>query len=386
MNERKVDKSEERAGLKVLFLSRSLNYGGAERQLVTLARGLQEKKHSVSVVSFYSGGPLEKDLHEAGVTVTSLNKRGRWDVFLFLWRLVHLVQREKPDILHGYLSVPNLLTILLKPLFPSTRMVWGVRASNMDLSKYDWLARFVFRLECVFSRFANLIIVNSNAGKDYHRKHGFPEDKMVVIPNGIDTDYFKPDKTGRARKRAEWAINETEKVIGLVARLDPMKDHATFLRAATILAQERDDVCFVCVGGGPESYMSAMKMLSSQLGLDRRMIWVDASNDMPAVYNALDIAVSSSSSEGFPNVVGEAMACGVPCVVTGVGDSAWIVGSTGEIVDPGSTEKLELSIERMLENVCARRALKEACRQRVIDHFSLDRLVVSTETVLQGLL
>lgn len=366
--------------MKTIFLIRSLNYGGAERQIVALAKGLQERGHSVLVAVFYSGGPLEKDLRDSGVPVNMLGKHGRWDVFPFLWRLISLVRHEKPDILHGYLPVPDLLTVLFKPLFPRIRMVWGVRASNVDLSRYDLLSRVVFRLECFFSRFAGLIIVNSNAGRDYHLKHGFPEGKMVVVPNGIDTERFVHDPEARKKMRNEWGIADNEKLIGIVARLDPMKDHQTFLKAASLLAKGRDDVRFICVGDGPATYKSELKRLSRELGLEKKLIWAGAYRDMPAVYNAIDIVTSSSYGEGFPNVIGEAMACGVPCVATDVGDSALIVGDAGVVVPPKNPERLASGIRALLDRACADSG--EKARRRIIEHFSLNSMVQKTEAIL----
>lgn len=369
---------------KILFLTRSLNYGGAERQLVALAKGLHERRHKVEVAVFYHGGPLERDLQEAGVPVISLGKRKRWDVFPFLWRLICLVYREKPDILHGYLFEANLLTILLKPMFPRVRMIWGVRASNVDLSQYDWLARLLFRVACFFSRFADTIIVNSNAGKEYHQKRGFPEKKMVVIPNGIDTEIFKPDAGSGTRIRTEWGIKEDEKVIGLVARLDPMKDHPTFLEAAAILVKERKDVRFVCVGDGPDLYKSRLRELSCKYGLETKLIWTGTRSDMPFVYNTLDIATSSSSyGEGFPNVIGEAMACGVPCVVTDVGDSGWIVGDTGIVLAPKSPGSIVMGWNSLLSlDLTKMMSLKEKVRRRVIENMSVQKMVYNTEQLL----
>lgn len=371
---------------KILFLIRSLNYGGAQRQLVTLVKGLHERGHQVVVAAFYQDGPLEQDLHEAGVPVIILDKRKRWDVFPFLWRLICLVHREKPDILHGYLFEANLLTTLLKPMFPRIRMIWGVRASNMDLSQYDWLSRLLFRVACFFSRFADIIIVNSNAGRDYHQRHGFPNSKMVVIPNGIDTEIFKPDAEARIRIRAEWGIKENEILIGLVARLDPMKDHPVFLRAAAILAKDRGDVRFVCIGDGPEPYKTELKRLSDQLGLENKLLWAGLRSDMSSVYSALDIATSSSSyGEGFPNVIGEAMACGVPCVVTDVGDSAWITGNAGIVAPPKNPELFAQALVRMLDKISdsCDFTLRELCRRRIVENFSVSHLITATLNSIQ---
>ena len=152
---------------------------------------------------------------------------------------------------------------------------------------------------------------------------------MAVIPNGIDTSRFREMPGSGARLRALWGVRDDQILIGLVGRLDYMKDHPTFLRAAAKLTHHNDSVRFVCVGGGPISYAAQLKDLSSELGLHDRIVWAGDQDDMPSVYSALDLLVSSSSGEGFSNVIGEAMACGVPCVVTDVGDSALIVGETG---------------------------------------------------------
>jgi glycosyltransferase involved in cell wall biosynthesis len=366
---------------KVAFLIRSLHYGGAERQLVTLAKALAEEGFNLTVLFFYPGGTLEKDLKDSGVQLISLEKGGRWDIFGFFGRLVSHLKQIKPDILHGYLGVSNLLTLCLKPFFPSTQMVWGVRASNVDLSRYDWLSRLTFQLECLLSRFADLIIVNSHAGRAYHLAHGFPAQKMVVIPNGIDTERFKPDLEARVRVRAEWGIPTQKILIGLVGRLDPMKDHPTFLRAVGLLYQQRQDVNFVCVGTGAENYAQELYQLTRELNISDQVIWTGARADMPAVYNALDIAVSSSYGEGFPNVIGESMACGVPCVVTDVGDSAWIVGDTGLVVPPKNPELLKSAIAQLIDRIQTDGYDSERNRQRVIEQFSVLQLVAQTKAV-----
>lgn len=370
--------------MNITFLIRSLDYGGAEWQLVVLAKGLHGRGHNVVVLVFYANGTLEKELYDAGVTVRVLDKKGRWDVAGFLWRLFRVVAQDKPDIIHGYLGIPNILTVLLKPIFPGIRMVWGVRASNMDLKRYDWLSRLSYRLECMLSRFADLIITNSHAGFDYAAKNGFPKSKMLVIPNGIDTDRFRPDPSAGRLLRMEWGIADDEKLIGLVGRLDPMKDHSTFLRAAALLRNERKDVRFVCVGDGASGYREKLQALGRELGLEDCLIWAGARGDMLAVYNALDIASSSSYGEGFPNVIGEAMACGVPCVVTDIGDSAHIVGDAGIVVPPKDPAALAAGLKLALCRWSTRESFPG--RERIVSFFSVRLLVQTTEKVLSRLL
>ncbi|MBD2577198.1 glycosyltransferase [Oscillatoria sp. FACHB-1406] len=371
---------------KLVFLLRSLNIGGAERQLINLAKSLPLNDFDVTVVEFYSGGELEQEIIESEVKLVSLNKLGRWDVVGFFYRLFQCLKQIKPDILHGYLGVPNICTACLKPLFISTRIVWGVRASNVDFNHYNWLSDLVFKLECLLSRYADLIIVNSNAGHKYHRKHGFPKEKMTVIPNGIDTEKFKPDRIARQRIRAEWGLTNEITLIGLVGRLDPMKDHPNFLKAAALLLQSRSDVKFVCVGSGEDNYTKELYHLASTLNIEQQVIWAGKREDMVAVYNAIDILASSSScGEGFPNVIGEAMACGVPCIVTDVGDSAWIVGDTGIVVPAKNPESLKIAMEKLIGSDRNNIYKQEEIRQRIIENFSLLNLVTKTKSVLLNL-
>ncbi|QSJ20071.1 glycosyltransferase [Nostoc sp. UHCC 0702] len=365
---------------KLAFIIRSLKYGGAETQLVNLAKGLEQQGFDVSVFYFYPNGSLVKDLQESKISTICLEKQGRWHIFSFFWHLVRHLKQIHPDILHGYLGVPNLLTILLKPFFPSTRMIWGIRNSHHAPNQFGWLGNVVFQLECLFSHFTDLIVVNSHAGKAYCLTHGFPADKMIVISNGIDTEKFQPDREARAKVRTEWGISENTILIGLVGRLDPRKDHPTFIKAAALLYKQRQNVHFVCVGSGSESYTRELHDLANELGISEKVIWAGAHTDMPAIYNSLDIAVSSSYTEGFPNVIGEAMACGVPCVVTDVGDSAWIVGDRSMVVPPRNPEALKTAIQQLIEKLETNSCNSVHIRHRIVEQFSIHQLVVKTKT------
>ncbi len=366
---------------RLTFLIRSLENGGAEKQLITLVKNLDQKKFDLSLICFYGGGVLEKEIEKnSHIRLISLEKKGRWDLVKFWYRLFFYITEIQPDILYGYLGASHLMTILLKIFNPSTLMVWGVRSSYVDFSRYDWLESFIFKLQCFFSRFADLIIVNSYAGRDYHVGHGFPNSKMIVVPNGIDTDRYQPKPDLRAKVRSEWGVARETFLIGRIGRLDPMKDYPTFLKAAALFYKQRKDARFVCVGSGTDNYLDELLQLAKQLGIAEQVIWAGSRSDMPAVYSALDIACSSSYGEGFPNVIGEAMACGVPCVVTNVGDSAWIVGDTGIIVTPQDPEALASALLS-----CGERNLDEMgqkARIRIVENFSVDQLVKQTTEVL----
>ena len=368
--------------MRILFLLRSLDYGGAERQLSLLAPGLARRGHEVGVAVFYAGGPLGRPLEDAGVRVVDLEKRGRWSMGRFVPRLIRLVRGFAPEILHGYLPVPNILCAVLKPLLPrSARVVFGIRASNMDLSRYDRLSALSYRLETVMARLADLVICNSAAGLATAVDRGIPEARCRVIPNGVDTGHFRPDPDARRELRAEWRIDEGERLVGLVGRLDPMKGHEMFLEAAARLAGRRGDVRFLCVGGGPGDLRRALEARAARSGIGGRVIRAEARDAVARVYNALDLLVSASIyGEGFPNVLAEAMACGTPVVATDVGDSAKVVGDPGRIVPPSDPETLALAMQAALDDP------PEGRRRHIENLFGSGTMVETTERVLGALI
>ncbi len=373
--------------MKVMFLIPALEVGGAEQQLVELVKHLDKTLFAVTLVTLAEGGALRPEVERlAGVNIFSLQKKRRWDLLRALLRLVRLARETHPHVMHGYMNYASELCLFAGRLV-STKVVWSLRATNMDYARYGWGLRWTFQMGAWLSRFPDLIIVNSYAGKEYHTAHGYDSARMIVIPNGIDTERFCPNPQAGQHIRVEWGIAKHEIVFGLVGRLDVMKDHPSFLRAAAELARERSDVRFVCVGTGPESYAAELRRMGEMLGLGNRLIWTGAQYDMPAVYNALNVLTSSSYGEGFPNVIGEAMACGVPCVVTDVGDSARIVGETGIVVPPRDVDALTQAWRRWLTFTDTERLARGVqARARIVREFGLPIMVTKTEAALQGLL
>ncbi len=369
--------------IHLAFLLRSLWSGGAERQFLELVKRLDRRKFRITVLLFYTQGELLAELNALGdVEVLSLGKRSRWDLWGFTRSLVAQIRARQTDVLYSFLDVPNNFAAVAGKL-AGVKVVWGVRSSHMDFSRYDWTAGMVYRVEIFLSRFADCIVVNSQSGAEYHRRNGFRGEKMTVVPNGIDTENYRPDAAARKQLRLEWGIAGDEWLVGLVARLDPMKDHPTFLRAAARLCERNPNVRFVCVGDGPAEYLQELQALSESLGLGEKVIWAGGWDDMTAVYNALDVLVSSSYGEGFSNVIGEAMACGLPCVVTDVGDSARIVGDTGLVVTPRDPAALADAMMQMLvQSPRERRALGVRARERIVAYFSMERMVRATEALL----
>lgn len=371
---------------KIVFIIRDLNYGGAQRQLVTLACGLDRREFDVTVVHFYSG-PLEGTLRHAGVRSVCVRKTRRWNLIGFFVRLAGCIRGLQPDLLHGYLTESNLMTVLLKPFCPRARIVWGVRDSQTDAPLWGVLAGWSFRLARLLSRFADRIIANSRSGRDYYAGLGYPAGRIAVIPNGIDTDRFRPDPAARESARHELGAAPEDFLFGIAGRLNPMKDHATFLRAAARAAAAVPAARFICLGDGPPAYVAGLRRLAGSLGVEPRVIWRSSRHDMEAFYNALDVLVSSSAfGEGFSNVIGEAMACGTSCVATDVGDARWIMGDAGFAVPVGDDDALAKAMVRVAQLPPAELLrLKQRARNRMVDQFTVAQLVARTRELLLDL-
>jgi glycosyltransferase involved in cell wall biosynthesis len=368
----------------IAFLIRSLNTGGAERQLVMLATGLRKRGVRVVVVTFYEGGTMAAHLEGTGVHVYHLGKRGRWDVIRFAARLVRVIRVERPAVLYCFLTTANVLGALLRPILRVPRVVLGVRASRLDYSRYGWFQAMEARVAALASRCADVIVCNSQAGKQHCIQEGYSDRDLVVIPNGIDTEQFSFDPGGRKRLRWAWGIGDDEPLVGIVARLDPMKDHPTFLRAAADLLAGGTHARFVCVGPASGTCADTLRALASSLGLDQHLIWTGEIGDLRGVYSSIDVLCSSSSmGEGFSNVIGEAMACERVCVVTDVGDARQIVGDTGRIVAISDSRALASAFRDIVRMpVDERMSLGAKARRRVQSCFSVDRLIDRTQALL----
>lgn len=370
--------------MRILFLARALSFGGAERQLALLARGLAARGHAVTLAAMYPGGPLEAQLEGSGVLLRDLGKRRRWEALGVLARLRALLDATRPEVVHGYLTVPNLLAAAAGALRPGTKVVFGLRASDMDMGRYGWLPRATHALEGRLAGRAHLAITNSEAGRRVALARGFPAARLAVVPNGIDLGLFRPDAGARAAARTAWGMPEGVPVIGHVGRIDPMKDHATFLAALARLAASGSPARAVIVAAGEEAARAGLAAQAEALGLAGRVRVLPASRELVPAYNGFDLLCSSSAwGEGFSNVVAEAMACGTPAVVTATGDAPGIVGEPSRVVPPGDPAALAEALGAALALPAP--PSRSAVRERIAP-YSTEALAARTEALLAGLL
>jgi glycosyltransferase involved in cell wall biosynthesis len=372
--------------MKVLFFIRDLAVGGSQRQLAVLAAGLARRGHDVAVAVLYAGGALEALLEGSGARCLSIGKSSRWHALAPLARLRRLFLSERPDLVYAFLPTQTTLATLLLPLRLKSKLVFGLRAGGVQLDQYDALNALTYRAEAWLSRRADLAIANARAVRADAIRRGFAADRIAVIMNGIDTDAMRMDADAGRTMRQAWGLSADHLVIGCAARLDPMKDHANLLQAAASFARENSDARFVCVGDGPAGYRLRLASFADSLGLADRVLWVGRIDDMKAAYNAFDIAtLSSAFGEGFPNTVGEAMACGVPVAATDVGDVRAIIGDLGEVVVPKNPELLCAAWRRLRQRLVREPGLRKEGREGIVANYGLDTMVRRTEDILSQL-
>jgi glycosyltransferase involved in cell wall biosynthesis len=266
-------------------------------------------------------------------------------------------------------------TLAAATLLRRVPVIWGIH-SSLDLKADKKLTAAVILMGALLSAWPKRIVYVSRASANQHEAIGYRSDRRLVIPNGFDCEAFRPDTEARANVRAELGLAEEALLIGLIARYHPQKDHVNFLTAASLLIEQGFNAHFLLIGTGVDISNKELSTQIVTLGLQGWVHLLGERRDIPRLNAALDIASTSSSGEAFPTVIGEAMACGVPCVVTDVGDSSLIVGETGRVISPRDPVALSAAWRDMLRmGGKARTALGERARARIVTNFSLDKVV-----------
>jgi glycosyltransferase involved in cell wall biosynthesis len=368
--------------VRITHVITGLQRGGAEMMLYRLLDRSDRRRFQHVVVSLTDEGALGRAIRDLGVPVRTLGMRRGIPDIRAVWRLARLMRQERPAVVQTWLYHADLVGLLAGKLAGVQVTVWNVRCSDVDMRRYPWYSRITRRLLSTLSALPAAVIVNSERGRLVHERIGYRPRRWVTIPNGVDLVRFRPDPDARVRLRKELGLPLSARLIGMVARYDPMKDHATFLRAAAELLRNgaaggQADVHFVLVGRGVTWENPGLQALANSLGLRAHLHLLGERDDVERLLPGLDLAsLSSAFGEGWPNVVGEAMACGVPCVVTDVGDAGTIVGETGRVVPPADPEALARAWAELLAfPEEQRRALGSAARERIAACFSLEQVV-----------
>ncbi|OHB73513.1 MAG: hypothetical protein A2W17_09145 [Planctomycetes bacterium RBG_16_41_13] len=375
--------------IKIVFIITGLNQGGAEAMLYKLLSSIDKEKFAPVVITLLDGGIYKSKIENLGVPVySSCMKRGRFSIIGFCL-LVKLLRNLKPDLLQGWMYHGNLIAQLSSVfLKKKISVLWNIRGTHTNLSEEKFTSAVTMWLGARLSSLPVYIINNSQASALSHeQKLNYRTGKWIIIPNGFDTSLFVPSDENRLKFRSDLGLPKDAFLIGLVARYHPMKDHTNFLYAAVDILKTHPNIHFILVGTDVEPSNTELMEKINTFGLGKSFHVLGNRDDIPYLTSALDIASSSSYGEGFPNVVGEAMSCGVSCVVTKVGDADWIVGDTGIVVPPRDPVSLANGWRKLIElGQDKRLALGMMARQRIIKKFSLDDVVKKYEMLYKEII
>ena len=369
--------------LSVCLLISSLEFGGAERQVVEMVRTFDRRRVHPIICSLSSETPLAETLPNGGEDLHVVERRARFDVTA-VFRVASLLRRYKVDVVHAFLFDAEIVARLAAPLA-------GVRVVISSERNTDHIRSLLNRVALKLTRpLFDVMVANSNAGKRFNiQAEGLDASRIEVVHNGVDTERFYPNRQAGLAFRSRLGIPPDAAVVGMVASYKRQKGHDNFLQMASLVRQSVPGAVFLIVGGpagdrdeGPQ-YQNEVRSLSTSLDLDAHCVFLGNQHDMNAVYNACDITALLSRREGVPNVLLESMACGVPVVASNVADNAFIVadGQTGFVVPVNDHTAAAARICGLLEMEDVRDRFSTAARSRVRNEFSLQRAAQKLERI-----
>ncbi|MDI6773070.1 MAG: glycosyltransferase [bacterium] len=367
-----------------LHVITTLDIGGTELTVLRLAADLTSRGFASVVVSLSRAGSAEHLFKESLIPVVCLNASSMLDAPLTLARFLQTVRRLQPAVIHTWMYHTHWLGPVGLVAAPRARVVWSVRTSADPAYRHPTHTLLARRLARTLSGLPDTIVFNSRTVLDTHRQTGFRVARSTVIPNGVDTSRFRPCPQTRERARRALGIVDTDVLVGYVARFHPVKDHRTLLSAVAALRGDLPSVKLLLVGRGTDSPDAAA--IIRQFGLGGGVQALGERTDVADITAALDIAVCTSLSEGSANVIAEAMACGIPCVATDVGDARDMLDGCGEVVPARDAVGLSESLCRLAISPDDRARASPPARARAMERYSLERFLSAYGTLYHSLL
>ena len=385
--------------VKLVMIITGLSTGGAEMMLLNLLKHIDRGRFSPHVFSLTTKGEVAPRIKALGIPVETLGMRtDRPNLTEFL-RLVRRLRELKPDVVHTWMYHADVLGGLAARLAGVRALCWGLRSGDAHLLRQhknkdsdiqirlkrstQWMVNASAVLS---SRIPKKILSCAQSTANAHERYGYDGKKIVVIPNGFDTLRFVPDLDAYSTVRWELGLPEDTPIVGLIARFHPVKNHVGFLEVTSRIRRSRPDAHFLLAGEGVDADNAELQRKIQTLGLAGNTHLLGRREDVPRLMAALDVLVSASFAEGFPNVPGEAMACGIPCVVTDVGDSAEMVGETGRVAKQGDIEGLARGVLDILSlSSEERQELSEKSRKRIRAKYSIKSIARQHEEFYESL-
>ena len=364
------------AAAGVLHVTTGLNVGGAEIMLLRFLTHLDNARFQPTVVSLMKPGLIGEYLQDRGIEVSSLNMNAGNPMPVNIGRLRTAIRASAPQIHHGWMYHGNLVASLasmarLRPV----PVIWSIHHSLHDIENEKPMTANVIRTLARMSKHTFAISYCSRTAADHHERYGFDSRRRIIIANGVDTQEFAPNDDARGRLRALIGVPPERLIVGNFARFHPMKDQVRLVDAAASLISRGLDLQALFIGAGHENGVLAKR--AAELGIAARVTILPARDDIKDLAPGLDaFAMTSSWGESFSLAAAEAMACGVPAIVTDIGDCAWVVGDASLVARPNDTASVAAALQRLLglpED--ERRAIGSRARRRIGEHFSMREYV-----------
>ena len=333
---------------KIVHIITGLNNGGAEMMLYKLLKYSDKNKYDFQVISMMNEGVMGGKIKNLNIPVYTLNMKRGIPSFKAIFKALKICKNV--DIIQTWMYHADLLGFIISKILKK-KIIWGIHHANLERDKNKKITLMIAKVNAFLSKWTDLIISCSIIAKENHIKYGYNQQNMEVIPNGFELEKFHYIENARSKLIEEFPMIKGKLTFSLVARYEILKDHKTCLEAMKIIKEKlRENFIVLLCGTNINQKNKELMDLIIKNKLENNILLLDRREDIPIIMSATDIYISSSSGEGFPNVIGEAMACETPCVVTDVGDSAYIVGDTGRVIERQNPRKLAIEIINFIES------------------------------------
>ncbi len=369
--------------IKIIHIITGLGNGGAETMLYKLLESINKNKYELEVISMMDKGITGLKIEKLGIKVHTLNMKRGVPNLSAIRKTINLCKNA--DIIQSWMYHADLFSFIVSRFCKPKKLIWGIRRSNLEWDKNKKSTIMIAKINSILSRYVDNIVSCSIAATEVHRKIGFDKKKLITIPNGFAINKFYNIKEAKAKLCKQFNISSEKKIFTLVGRWEILKDHENCLKALRILSERRDDFVLILCGTNITEENEKLLNMIEENKLKDKVLLLGRRDDVPEIMSATHIYISSSSGEGFPNVIGEAMACETICVVTDVGDSAYIVGETGEIVPRKNPLLLAKAIEKVLNySEEQKKNKRKLARQRIVDNFEISNIIKKYNKLYEG--
>ena len=352
---------------KYMHIIASLDIGGAETMLSRLINHRPNLLKSTIVISLTNNGKIGRALEEIGVKVICLEMKNWLSIFKTLLKLKKIIRIERPNIIHTWMYHANIFGGIAAYLAKNQNIIWSIRRSQF--TRKESLSTFiVMKIGAMFSSIIPKSIVHvAESGLKNHQKYGYKSNNTLVIPNGFDLEKLKYDQIVRKKIRNKLNLNDDQILVGSVGRFHVSKGYETLISSSVNVLKVHKNVKYLLIGRNLDEQNSILMKWINKTGFAENFIMVGEKQDIPEYMNAMDIFCLPSITEGFPNVIGEAMASGLPCVASRVGDVEKITGDTAILVEPNNNELLSKGLNKILSMDSKKRKIMGSKGRRKIE-------------------